>query len=104
MTPLKVGVMGLGTVGQGVVRLLTNNAEEIARRVGRPLQVTHASVRDPNRARDCDTRSITLVADPAQIAREGDVDFVVVEICGISAARELFEAALARGKPVVTAN
>ncbi len=104
MTPLKVGVMGLGTVGQGVVRLLTNNAEEIARRVGRPLQVTHASVRDPNRARDCDTRSITLVADPAQIAREADVDIVVEAIGGISPARELIEAALARGKPVVTAN
>lgn len=101
---IRVGVIGLGTVGQGVVRLLQNNAEEIARRVGQPIVVTHASVRDASRVRDCDLAGIILVDDPRQIAAEADVDVVVELIGGISPARELIEAALARGKPVVTAN
>ncbi|MGH8447596.1 MAG: homoserine dehydrogenase [Solimonas sp.] len=102
--PIRVGIIGLGTVGQGVVRLLTNNADEIARRVGRPLRVTHASVRDAGRARDCDLTGVTLVSDPMQIAAEADVDVVIELIGGISPARELIEAAVKRGKPVVTAN
>ncbi|MFT4048075.1 MAG: homoserine dehydrogenase [Solimonas sp.] len=101
---VRVGVIGLGTVGQGVVRLLKNNAEEIARRVGRPLVVTHVSARDARKPRDCDLSGITVVADPLTIAREADVDVVVELIGGISPARELIEAAVARGKPVVTAN
>jgi len=101
---IKVGVIGLGTVGQGVLRLLKNNAEEIARRVGRPVVVTHASARDASKQRDCDLSGVTVVADPMTIARDADVDVVVELIGGISPARELIEAALARGKPVVTAN
>ncbi|WP_028079400.1 homoserine dehydrogenase [Solimonas soli] len=104
MTAVRVAVIGLGTVGQGVVRLLKNNAAEIARRVGRPLVVTQVSSRDPHKARDCDLSGITVVGDALQIAREADVDVVVELIGGISPARELIEAALARGKPVVTAN
>ncbi|NGY03531.1 homoserine dehydrogenase [Solimonas terrae] len=101
---IKVGVIGLGTVGQGVVRLLKNNADEIARRVGRPLVVTHASVRDAGKARDCDLSGITTLADAMQLAREADVDLLVETVGGISPARELILAALARGKSVVTAN
>lgn len=101
---IRVGVIGLGTVGQGVVRLLKNNADEIARRVGRPLTVTHVSVRDANKARDCDLSGITTLADPMQLARDADVDLIVEAIGGISPARELIEAAVARGKSVVTAN
>ena len=102
--PLKVGLIGLGTVGQGVVRLLTNNAEEISRRLGRKLVVTHASVRNAAHKRDCDLTGITLVSDPMQIARDADVDVVVEVIGGQSPARELILAAIARGKHVVTAN
>lgn len=102
--PVRVGVIGLGTVGQGVLRLLKNNAGEIARRTGRPLVVTHAAARDANKARDCDLSGITVVADAMQLAREADVDVVVEAIGGLSPARELILAALARGKPVVTAN
>jgi homoserine dehydrogenase len=101
--PFKVGVMGLGTVGQGVVRVLQRNAAEIAGRAGRPIVVTHASVRNPARPRDCDTSGITLVNDPAEILK-ADVDVVVELIGGISPARELVLAALQSGKPVVTAN
>ena len=102
--PLKVGLLGLGTVGQGVVRILTKNAEEIARRVGRPVIVTHASARDVSRARDVSLAGIEIIADPMQIAANADVDVIVEAIGGLSPAKELVLAALERGKPVVTAN
>ena len=101
--PFRVGLIGLGTVGQGVVRVLQRNAVEIAGRAGRPIVVTHASVRNSTRARDCDLSGIKLVSDPAEIVR-ADVDVVVELIGGISPARELVLAALEAGKPVVTAN
>jgi homoserine dehydrogenase len=102
--PIRVGVIGLGTVGQGVVRLLATNADEITRRLGRRLVVTHVSVRDPAKARDCDLTGITIVSDPMQIARDADVDLIVEAIGGISPACELIEAAVARGISLATAN
>ena len=102
--PLRVGLLGLGTVGQGVIRVLRTNADEITRRVGRAVVVTHASARDPHRARYVSLDGIQIVADPMQIAAEADVDVVVEAIGGLSPAKELVLAALRRGKPVVTAN
>lgn len=103
-TPVKVGLIGLGTVGQGVVRVLQKNAEEISRRVGRPVVVTAAAARNLDRKRDCDLEGIKLVNDPAWIAREADVDIVAELAGGLSPARELILSAIARGKHVVTAN
>ena len=102
--PVKVGLIGLGTVGQGVIRVLKKNAEEITRRVGRPVVVTAVAARDLTRKRDCDLNGITVVNDPMSIARDADVDVVVEVIGGKSPARELIFAALNRGKHVVTAN
>ena len=103
-TPVRVGLIGLGTVGQGVVCVLRENAAEIARRVGRPVVVTHASARDINKKRPIALDGITLVADAMSIARDADVDIVVEVIGGHTVAKEAILAALARGKPVVTAN
>ncbi|HUS24739.1 MAG TPA: homoserine dehydrogenase [Candidatus Binatia bacterium] len=102
--PVRIGLIGLGTVGQGLVRLLARNRDEYARRLGRPLVITHAAARDRARRRDCDLSGITLVDDPAFIAREAPVDVVVELVGGISPARELLLEAMARGKAVVTAN
>jgi len=104
MTPVRVGLIGLGTVGQGVVSVLRENAEEIARRVGRPVVITHASARDIHKARPIALDGISLVADPMQIATTADVDVVVEVIGGSTTAKDAILAALARGKPVVTAN
>ncbi|MFA5938750.1 MAG: hypothetical protein WC809_05290 [Sinimarinibacterium sp.] len=73
---VKVGVVGLGTVGQGVLRLLKNNAAEITRRAGAPVVVTDAAARDLTRARDCDLAGVRLWDDPVRLAREADVDIV----------------------------
>lgn len=102
--PLRIGLLGLGTVGQGVIRVLRRNAGEIERRVGRPVVVTHASTRDPGKRREESLDGITLVADPMEIAARADVDVVVELIGGTTTARDLVLAAIARGKPVVTAN
>ncbi|MEQ1439549.1 homoserine dehydrogenase [Fontimonas sp. SYSU GA230001] len=103
-TSVKVGVVGLGTVGQGVLRLLKNNAAEITRRVGVPVLVTDAAARDLTRARDCDLSGVRLWDDPLRLAREAEVDIVVELVGGKTVARELTLAAIARRKPVVTAN
>jgi homoserine dehydrogenase len=102
--PIRVGLLGLGTVGQGLVRLLSHNRSEYVRRLGRPLIVTHAFARDLSRKRDCDLTGIKVVNDPHYIAREAPVDVVVELLGGMEPARELILEAIARGKPVVTAN
>ena len=101
---VRIGVVGLGTVGQGVLRLLQNNAEEISRRVGRPLKVTHVATRTPDARRDCSLDGIAVSGDAVALAREADIDVLVELIGGKAVAREAILAALARGIPVVTAN
>lgn len=101
---IRVGLIGLGTVGQGVIEVLRNNATEIERRVGRRVVVTHASARDLNKARAVPMDGITLVTDAVTLAREADVDVVVEVVGGSGIARDAILAALARGKSVVTAN
>ncbi|MBC7906635.1 MAG: homoserine dehydrogenase, partial [Rhodospirillaceae bacterium] len=106
MKPLKIAIAGLGTVGAGLVKLLSDNAGPIAARSGRPIQVVAVSARD--RSKD---RGIALAADvawyedAAKMAAEADVD-VVVEVIGGSdgIAKQVVEIALERGKHVVTAN
>ena len=51
--PVRIGVVGLGTVGSGVVRLLVDSADHITRHAGRPIEVAAAVVRDPTKPRDC---------------------------------------------------
>ncbi|MDN5873711.1 MAG: homoserine dehydrogenase, partial [Sinobacteraceae bacterium] len=101
--PLRIAVAGLGTVGQGVLRVLSRNAEPIAARAGRPLQVVAASARNSALERDCPLQGIEWVDDPLALAT-ADVDVVVELMGGMEPAQSLIVAALAAGKPVVTAN
>lgn len=104
MKPVRVGVLGLGTVGGGTVNVLRRNAEEIARRAGRAIVVTRASARDLSRSRICDTQGIALTADPFEIVNDPDIDVVVELIGGYDLAKQLVLTAIANGKHVVTAN
>ncbi len=103
--PLRVGVAGLGTVGAGVVRLLRDNADVIAARAGRPIEVAAVSARDRGLDRGVALGGLAWHADAAALAAAPGLD-VVVEAMGGSegAARALVEAALRAGRPVVTAN
>jgi homoserine dehydrogenase len=104
MKPVKIGILGLGTVGGGTVTVLSRNREEIARRAGREIRVVQASARDLKKQRACDTTGIELVADPAAIVRNPDIDVVVELMGGTEPARTLILEAIANGKHVVTAN
>lgn len=104
MNPVKVGLLGLGTVGGGTVNVLRRNAEEITRRAGRGIQVTHASARDLKKARICNTEGITLTAQPLEVVNDPEVEIVVELIGGTDLARDLVNRAIANRKHVVTAN
>lgn len=104
MTPVRIGLLGLGTVGGGTLELLARNGDEIARRAGRPLQVTHAAVRNLDRPRGAHTAQVQLLADPFELVHHPDIDIVAELIGGLEPARELVLAAIGAGKHVVTAN
>jgi homoserine dehydrogenase len=98
-------VAGLGTVGAGTLKLLQHNAEAIAARAGRPLEVTAVSARERTRDRGVDLSGLQWFDDPVAMAREAEAD-AVVELIGGSEdpAKPLVEAALDAGRHVVTAN
>lgn len=102
MKPVKVGICGLGTVGGGTFNVLTRNAEEIARRAGRRIEVVAIASRHANPA--CATGEIPLQADVLALARDPEIDIIVELIGGYDTARELVMTAIEQGKHVVTAN
>ncbi|HCO42899.1 MAG TPA: homoserine dehydrogenase [Gammaproteobacteria bacterium] len=104
MTPVRIGLLGLGTVGGGTLELLARNGDEIARRAGRPLQVTHAAVRNPDRPRGAHAAHVERLTDPFELVHHPDIDIVAELIGGLEPARELVLAAIGAGKHVVTAN
>lgn len=102
MKPVKVGICGLGTVGSGTFNVLKRNAEEIARRAGRGIEVAQIAQRRPNP--QCDTGSTPITAEVLAVADNPEIDVVVELIGGYTLARELVLRAIANGKHVVTAN
>ena len=104
MKPIKVGVLGLGTVGGGTVNVLKRNAEEIFRRAGRGILVTKASVRSLDQQRICDTTGIELTTDSYDIVNDSEIDIVLELIGGDGVAKDLVLKAIDNGKHVVTAN
>ncbi len=104
MQPVKIGILGLGTVGCGTLNVLARNREEIARRAGREIRIVQASARDIRKQRPCPTAGIELVADPQAIVRNPGIEVVVELIGGVDPARALVLEAIEHGKHVVTAN
>ncbi|GAB0117050.1 homoserine dehydrogenase [Acidisoma sp. 7E03] len=103
--PLRVGIAGLGTVGAGTLSLLRQNAALIGARAGRPVTVTAVSARDRTRDRGVSTEGLRWHEDPVALATDAQVDVMVEVIGGAEGpAAETVRAALAAGKPVVTAN
>ncbi len=103
--PLRIAIAGLGNVGAGTVKLLQTHGQDLARRCGRAIEIRAVSARDRKRGRGIDLSSYAWHEDCAALAELPDIDVVVELIGGAEgAARRLVEAALARGKHVVTAN
>ncbi|HLB25099.1 MAG TPA: homoserine dehydrogenase, partial [Nitrospirota bacterium] len=99
-----VGLIGLGTVGSGVVKLLRGNAEVIERRLGAPLVLKRAADLDESRAKALKLGKGVFTKDAASVINDPDVDVVVELIGGYKPAKEFILSALRLGKPVVTAN
>ena len=104
MKPVKVGILGLGTVGGGTVNVLKRNAAEIARRAGREIIITRASAKDLGKERICDTQGIILSTDPMDIINDPEIDIVLELIGGAGLVKDMVLKAIANGKHVVTAN
>jgi homoserine dehydrogenase len=102
MTPIRVGLLGLGTVGAGTVQVLQRNREEIARRAGREILITHATARDITKPRNVALDGITLVRDASAIVSDPNIDIVCELIGGDT--QSLIMTAIENGKHVVTAN
>ena len=105
LEPLKVGLAGLGTVGSALARLLLTRGDVLAAEGVRPLRLVAVSARDAHKDRGFDASGLTFHADATALAADPQVD-VVVELIGgeDGPAKALVEAALERGKPVITAN
>ncbi len=104
MNAVKVGLLGSGVVGGGTWNVLARNAEEIARRAGRRIEITHVGARNVERARERLGDTVQISQDLYAVVRDPAIDIVVELIGGISPARELVLEAIANGKHVVTAN
>jgi len=102
--PVRIGILGLGTVGGGTVALLRRNADSLRRRLGRPLEVTRVAVQDPEKPRPADLSGIDVTTDAEALCTDPDIDIVVELVGGVDNAEPLVRAALGHGKPVVTAN
>jgi homoserine dehydrogenase len=103
-TPLRVALLGCGTVGSEVVRLLHSTGEDLAARVGAPLELAGIAVRRMGKRRDLEVDESLFTTDAAGLVARDDVDLVVEVIGGIEPARSLIVSALKAGKGVVTAN
>ena len=102
MKPVRVGICGLGTVGGGTFNVLTRNADDIARRAGRPIVIEQVAYRTPNP--ECDLTGLKTTADVFEVATNPEIDVLVELIGGYDVARELVLTAIEHGKHVVTAN
>lgn len=102
--PLKVAVLGCGSVGSQVVRLLTEQSDDLAARVGTPVELAGVAVRRLDAQREVEVPAGLLTTDAAGLAGREDVDIVVEVIGGIEPARSLILTALEGGASVVTAN
>jgi len=102
--PINVGLLGIGTVGGGTFTVLQRNAEEIARRAGRPIRITVVADKNQELAKKVTQGTCRLTDDAFSVVSDPEVDIVIELIGGYGVAKELVMKAIANGKHVVTAN
>jgi homoserine dehydrogenase len=104
MKPINVGLLGIGTVGGGTFTVLRRNAEEIARRAGRPIRITVVADKNLELAKQVTGGACRITDDAFSVVADPEVDIVVELIGGYGVAKDLVLKAIANGKHVVTAN
>ena len=102
--PLRVALLGLGTVGSGTFNVLNTNASEIERRVGFPIQIKVIADLNTEKARELAGPGVEVLGDAFEAVKRDDIDVVVELIGGYTIAKQLVLAAINAGKHVVTAN
>lgn len=101
---VRLGLLGLGTVGGGVYRVLTEEADELAKRTGVSMRVVAVGVRDIEKERDMDISPNLLTTEVEKLVQSDEVDIVVEVMGGIEGTKDLLLTALRKGKSIVTAN
>mgnify|MGYP001274275022 CR=1 FL=1 len=104
MKPVKVGLLGMGTVGTGVLRIVEGHQDDLQKQVGSPIQIEKVLVRDMNKTRRYRIQPEKLTVNAEDIIHNPEIDIVVEVMGGIEPARTYMLAALERGKHIVTAN
>lgn len=104
MKPIKVGLLGLGVVGGGTWKVLNQNADEIARRAGRRIEVAAVAVRDVEKAKALVGDQVQITTDGMDVVLNPDIDVVVELVGGDTLAKDWVMKAIEQGKHVVTAN
>ena len=102
--PIQVGILGFGIVGGGLYKVLTDNAESITQRVGRPVEVRKIADVDWSRPRDFNAPDELRTTDAREIIDDPAIDIVVETIGGVDPALQFVMAAIEAGKSVVTSN
>ncbi len=102
--PINVGLLGIGTVGGGTFTVLQRNAEEIARRAGRPIRIVAVADKNIALAKQITGGACRVTDDAFSVVSDPEVDIVIELIGGYGVAKELVLKAIANGKHVVTAN
>lgn len=104
MKSIQVGLIGIGTVGNGTFRVLARNQAEIRRRAGRGIEISMVAARNVERARSLVGPDVVVLADPFAIVNHPDIAIVVEVMGGTTVAKDLVMQAISNGKHVVTAN
>lgn len=104
MQSVKIGILGIGTVGSGTVSVLKRNSKEISRRAGRDIEILRAADRHLDSPKTCDLTGIDLTDDAFSVVNDPEVQVIVELIGGTGIARDLVVQAIENGKHVITAN
>ncbi|WP_019638298.1 homoserine dehydrogenase [Paenibacillus fonticola] len=104
MKPVKVGLLGLGTVGTGVVRIVEGHQEDLSSQVGSPIVIEKVAVKNLEKARSIEIDRSKLTEDPWEVIRDPEIDVIIEVMGGVEATKGYILEALDRGKHIVTAN
>lgn len=104
MKPVKVGLLGLGTVGTGVVRIVEGHQEDLSSQVGSPITIERIAVKHLEKYRSVNVDQSKLTEDPWAVIRDPEIDVIVEVMGGIEQTKTYILEALERGKHIITAN